>query len=134
LDAIISDEIKKVCAHYVTDVPHEKLLNLKNEFKINKTFHVSQDFTGNAKNPKSYQSQVSKFSSLKEIMDIVMNNISQDQKDFEESLLENEINIDTIKDMKEPEYLSSVTELILEGLRYTDPPILDRKEGIYVHK
>ncbi|HJR85393.1 MAG TPA: AAA family ATPase [Nitrososphaeraceae archaeon] len=134
LDAIISDAIKKVCAHYVTDVPHEKLLNLKNEFKINKTFHVSQDFTGNAKNPKSYQSQVSKFSSLKEIMDIVMNNISQDQKDFEESLLENEINIDTIKDMKEPEYLSSVTELILEGLRYTDPPILDRKEGIYVHK
>lgn len=134
LDAIISDAIKKVCAHYVTDVPHEKLLNLKNEFKINKTFHVSQDFTGNAKNPKSYQSQVSKFSSLKEIMDIVMNNISQDQKHFEESLLENEINIDTIKDMKEPEYLSSVTELILEGLRYTDPPILDRKEGIYVHK
>ncbi|HEX7274751.1 MAG TPA: sigma 54-interacting transcriptional regulator [Nitrososphaeraceae archaeon] len=133
LDAIISDAIKKVCAYYVTDVPHEKLLNLKSEFKINKTFHVSQDFTGNAKNPKNYQSQVNKFSSLKEIMDIVMNNISQDQKHFEESLLENAINVDTIKDMKDPEYLSSVTELILEGLRFTDPPILDRKEGIYVH-
>ncbi|HEY7777887.1 MAG TPA: sigma 54-interacting transcriptional regulator [Nitrososphaeraceae archaeon] len=133
LDTIISDAIKKVCAHYVTDVPHEKLLSLKNEFKINKTFHVSQDFTGNAKNPKSYQSQVSKFTSLKEIMDIVMNNISQDQKHFEESLLENAINVDIIKDMKDPEYLSSVTELILEGLRFTDPPILDRKEGIYVH-
>jgi magnesium chelatase subunit I len=133
LDAIISDAIKKVCAYYVTDFPHEKLLNLKSEFKINKTFHVSQDFTGNAKNPKNYQSQVNKFSSLKEIMDIVMNNISQDQKHFEESLLENAINVDTIKDMKDPEYLSSVTELILEGLRFTDPPILDRKEGIYVH-
>ena len=133
LDAIISDAIKKVCAYYVTDVPHEKLLNLKSEFKINKTFHVSQDFTGNPKNPKNYQSQVNKFSSLKEIMDIVMNNISQDQKHFEESLLENAINVDTIKDMKDPEYLSSVTELILEGLRFTDPPILDRKEGIYVH-
>ena len=133
LDTIISDAIKKVCAHYVTDVPHEKLLSLKNEFKINKTFHVSQDFAGNAKNPKSYQSQVSKFTSLKEIMDIVMNNISQDQKHFEESLLDNAINVDIIKDMKDPEYLSSVTELILEGLRFTDPPILDRKEGIYVH-
>lgn len=133
LDTIISDAIKKVCAHYLTDVPPEKLLNLKNEFKINKIFHVSQDITGNTKNPKSYQSQVSKFSSLKEIMDIVINNISQDQKRFEESLLENAINVDTVKDLKDSEYLSSVTELILEGLRFTDPPILDRKEGIYVY-
>lgn len=133
LDAIISEAIKKVCAYYVNDIPHEKLMNLKNEFKINKTFHVSQDITGNAKSTNSYQSQVSKFSSLKEIMDIVIKNISQDQKHFEESLLANSINVHTIKDTKDPEYLSSVTELILEGLRFTDPPILDRKEGDYVH-
>lgn len=133
LDAIISDAIKKVCAQYVTNVPPERLMNLKNEFKINKAFHVSQDISGSAKNPKSYQSQVNKFSSLREIMDIVTNNISQDQKHFEESLLENAINVDTSKDTKDPEYLSSVTELVLEGLRFTDPPILDRKEGIYAH-
>lgn len=133
LDAIISEAIKKVCIHYVTNVPPEKLMNLKNEFKVNKTFHVSQDITGNIKNPNSYQSQVAKFRSLEEIMDIIINNISQDQKRFEKSLLENSINVDTIKDTKDPEYFSSVTELILEGLRFTDPPILDRKEGIYVH-
>ena len=133
LDAIISEAIKKVCAYYVNDIPPEKLMNLKNEFKINKTFHVSQGITGNAKSTNSYQSQVSKFSSLKEIMDIVIKNISQDQKHFEESLLANSINVHTIKDTKDPEYLSSVTELILEGLRFTDPPILDRKEGDYVH-
>jgi magnesium chelatase subunit I len=133
LDAIISEAIKKVCAYYVNDIPPEKLMNLKNEFKINKTFHVSQDITGNAKSTNSYQSQVSKFSSLKEIMDIVIKNISQDQKHSEESLLANSINVHTIKDTKDPEYLSSVTELILEGLRFTDPPILDRKEGDYVH-
>jgi len=134
LDVIISEAIKKVCAYYVIDVPPEKLMNLKNEFKVNKTFHVSQDITDNTKNPNSYQSQVGKFSSLKEIMDIVINNISQDQKHFEESLLENSINVHSIKDTKDPEYLSSVTELIIEGLRFTDPPILDRKEGVYVHK
>ena len=133
LDSIISDAIKKVCAQYVTNVPPERLMNLKNEFKINKAFHVSQDISGSAKNPKSYESQVNKFSSLREIMDIVINNISQDQKHFEESLLENAINVDTSKDTKDPEYLSSVTELVLEGLRFTDPPILDRKEGIYAH-
>ena len=133
LDAIISDAIKKVSAQYVTNVPPDRLMNLKNEFKINKAFHVSQDISGSAKNPKSYQSQVNKFSSLREIMDIVINNISQDQKHFEESLLENAINVDTSKDMEDPEYLSSVTELVLEGLRFTDPPILDRKEGIYAH-
>lgn len=133
LDAIISDAIKKVCAQYLTNVPPERLMNLKNEFKINKAFHVSQDISGSAKNPKSYESQVNKFSSLREIMDIVINNISKDQKHFEESLLENAINVDTSKDTKDPEYLSSVTELVLEGLRFTDPPILDRKEGIYAH-
>jgi magnesium chelatase subunit I len=133
LDAIISDAIKKVCAQYLTNVPPEILMNLKNEFKINKAFHVSQDISGSAKNPRSYESQVNKFSSLREIMDIVINNISKDQKHFEESLLENAINVDTSKDTKDPEYLSSVTELVLEGLRFTDPPILDRKEGIYAH-
>jgi magnesium chelatase subunit I len=133
LDGIISEAIKKVCAYYVTGVPPEKLMNLKNEFKVNKTFHVSQDITGNTKNSNSYQSQVAKFGSLKEIMDIVINNISQDQKHFEKSLLENSINVHTIKGTKDPEYLSSVTELILEGLRFTDPPILERKEGVYVH-
>ena len=133
LDAIISDAIKKVCAQYLTNVPPEILMNLKNEFKINKAFHVSQDISGSAKNPKSYESQVNKFSSLREIMDIVINNISQDQKHFEESLLQNAINVDTSKDTKDPEYLSSVTELVLEGLRFTDPPTLDRKEGIYAH-
>jgi magnesium chelatase subunit I len=133
LDAIISDAIKKVCAQYLTNVPPERLMNLKNEFKINKAFHVSQDISGSAKNPKSYESQVNKFSSLREIMDIVINNISKDQKHFEKSLLENAINVDTSKDTKDPEYLSSVTELVLEGLRFTDPPILDRKEGIYAH-
>lgn len=133
LDTIISDAVKKICAHYVADLPPEKLISLKNEFKINKTFHVSQDITSKSKGPKSYQAQVSKFDSLKEIMDIVAVNIAQDQKHFEVALRENEINFDTLRDTKDPEYLASVTELILEGLRFTDPPILDRKEGIYVH-
>lgn len=133
LDTIISDAVKKICAHYVADLPPEKLTSLKNEFKINKTFHVSQDITSNSKGHKSYQAQVSKFDSLREIMDIVTENIAQDQEHFEEALRENAINFDTLKDTKDPEYLASVTELILEGLRFTDPPILDRKEGIYVH-
>ncbi|MGB5090238.1 MAG: sigma 54-interacting transcriptional regulator [Nitrososphaeraceae archaeon] len=132
LDAIISDAIKKTCAVYVLDIPPEKIMNLKNEFKINKNFFVSQDITGNKNNPKSYQSQINKFNSLREIIDIVTVNIIQDQKHFEESLSKNGLNIEIFNKPKDPEYLASVTELILEGLRFTDPPILDRKEGIYV--
>jgi magnesium chelatase subunit I len=133
LDAIISDAIKKTCAVYVVDIPTKKIMNLKNEFKINKNFFVSQDITENKNNPNSYQSQINKFNSLREIIDIVIVNIIQDQKHFEESLRENALNIEIFNDLKNPEYLASVTELILEGLRFTDPPILDRKEGIYVH-
>jgi len=134
LDTIISNAIKKTCALYVVDIPPEKLIKLKNEFKINKTFFVSQDITGNKNNPKSYQSQIDKFDSLREIITIVTDNIIQDQKHFEERLREIGLNIDNFNDMKDAEFLASVTELILEGLRFTDPPILDRKEGIYVHK
>lgn len=134
LDTIISNAIKKTCALYIVDIPPEKLIKLKNEFKINKTFFVSQDIIGNKNNPKSYQSQIDKFDSLREIITIVTDNIIQDQKHFEERLREIGLNIDNFNDMKDPEFLASVTELILEGLRFTDPPILDRKEGIYVHK
>ncbi len=134
LDTIISNAIKKTCALYVVDIPPEKLIKLKNEFKINKTFFVSQDITGNKNNPKSYQSQIDKFDSLREIITIVTDNIIQDQKHFEARLREIGLNIDNFNDMKDAEFLASVTELILEGLRFTDPPILDRKEGIYVHK
>ena len=133
LDTLISNAIKKTCALYIVDIPPEKLIKLKNEFKINKTFFVSQDITGNKNNPKSYQSQIDKFDSLREIINIVTHNIIQDQKHFEERLREIGLNIDNFNDMKDPEFLASVTELILEGLRFTDPPILDRKEGIYVH-
>lgn len=134
LDTIISNAIKKTCALYIVDIPPEKLIKLKNEFKINKTFFVSQDITGNKNNPKSYQSQIDKFDSLREIINIVTDNIIQDQKHFEARLREIGLNIDNFNDMKDAEFLASVTELILEGLRFTDPPILDRKEGIYVHK
>ena len=133
LDTIISDAIKRTCAVYVVDIPPEKIMNLRNEFKINKNFFVSQDITGNENNPKSYLSQINKFNSLREIIDIVTVNIIQDQKHFEESLSENALNIEIFDDLKNAEYLASVTELILEGLRFTDPPILDRREGIYVH-
>jgi magnesium chelatase subunit I len=133
LDAIISDAIKRTCSVYVVDIPPEKIMNLRNEFKINKNFFVSQDITGNENNPKSYQSQINKFKSLREIIDIVTVNIIQDQKHFEESLSENALNIGIFNDLKNAEYLASVTELVLEGLRFTDPPILDRREGIYVH-
>lgn len=133
LDTIISDAIKRTCAIYVVDIPPEKIMNLRNEFKINKNFFVSQDITGNENNPKSYLSQINKFNSLREIIDSVTVNIIQDQKHFEESLSENALNIEIFNDLKNAEYLASVTELILEGLRFTDPPILDRREGIYVH-
>jgi len=133
LDTIISDAIKRTCAIYVVDIPPEKIMNLSNEFKINKNFFVSQDITGNENNPKSYQSQINKFNSLREIIDIVTVNIIQDQKHFEESLSENALKFEIFNDLKNAEYLASVTELILEGLRFTDPPILDRREGIYVH-
>lgn len=132
LDNIISNSIKKACSFYLVEIPPERLINIKNEFKINKTFFVSQDITGNSNTPNSYHSQLNKFNSLSEVVKIVNNNIIQDQKNFKEKFGDMTTGADQHDSTKDPEYLASVTELILEGLRFTDPPILDRKEGIYV--
>ena len=134
LDDIISEAIKKTCALYVVDIPTEKLLSVKNDFKMNKTFIVSQDALGKDKSRSSYRSQLNKFDALSDIIEIVSYNIARDQQNFEKSLCDNAISFSSSNDLKDPEYLASVTELVLEGLRFTDPPVLDKKEGVYVHK
>jgi hypothetical protein len=59
--------------------------------------------------------------------------ILKEQKRFEDDANRRGIQVDHISTAKkiDPEFLASVTELVLEGLRFIEPPLIDRKDGLY---
>ena len=67
-------------------------------------------------------------------MSDVLEMVRKDQQSFAESV--KKYNIDNIiivmKDRMDGEFTASVTEIVLEGLRWLKPPIVDKKEKGYV--
>ena len=57
----------------------------------------------------------------------------EEQKRFEDNANRLGIQVDHISTAKkiDPEFLASVTELVLECLRFIEPPLIDRKDGLY---
>jgi magnesium chelatase subunit I len=57
-----------------------------------------------------------------------------EQNRFEESAKSNGIDVTFISVEKkiDSEFLASMIELVLEGLRFIDPPLIERRNGLYV--
>ena len=109
---------------------------LKNEFGKNKKFIVSQNLLGDdtSNSPDNYETQLKNFPTLKKIIDRIIE-IDEKEKDvFIENIEYNRIDINGLSftNKQDKEYRASIVELILEGLRNLDNPIIDRREkGIY---
>ena len=135
LDSIILEALKKISTSYLTDIQPEKLMRLKDEFKDGRNFQASQDIPGgyNA-SIQSYELQIEKFPVLKEIVGIVSRKVFEEQKRFEENAKKHRIEMPYISTGKQndSEFTASVAELVLEGLRFIDPPLIERKDGLYV--
>jgi hypothetical protein len=74
---------------------------------------------------------------LAEAIDKISNSLEKEKDDFVKRIKKNEIVLNGLlfSDYKDLEYKSSIIELVLEGLRNLDNPILDRKEkDIYEYK
>jgi hypothetical protein len=69
---------------------------------------------------------------LAEAIDKISNSLEKEKDDFVNRIKKNEIVLNGLlfSDYKDLEYKSSIIELVLEGLRNLDNPILDRKEKI----
>jgi magnesium chelatase subunit I len=131
LDSIISNAIKEVSLQYVQILASEQITKLKNEFAENKVFTVSQTMLGNNKknDQEDYASQLIKFPHLRLVLNEIATRIRDEQGRFTNMAKQFEIGIDNIfiqQDL-DGEFSASVTELVLEGLRYTQPPLLDKK-------
>ncbi|HJS67883.1 MAG TPA: AAA family ATPase [Nitrososphaera sp.] len=132
LDSIIENALKEVALEHIQKLSPEQLTKVKNDFAKNKAFQVSQTLVGGGKSP-DYESQLSKFPGLKAAVSETIANVKDDQKQLVERAKQLGIRIDSISlspDLN-GEFTASVAEVILEGLRHTQPPLLDRKDNSY---
>jgi magnesium chelatase subunit I len=135
LNSIIESAIKEVCLEYVQNLSPEQITKLKNDFAKNKEFLVSQVILG-AKGSVStdYESQLSKFPSLKQIINDKIDTVKEQQEEFVKKAKDLGINIDSLSNMHnlDGEFTASITELILEGFRWIQPPLVNKKDNSYV--
>src|SRR5438067_7668116 len=133
LELIIADAVKEISLEYVQRFFPDQIIKLRDEFAKNKSFIVSQTMVGN--NQKSdlntYESQVEKFPSLKVVLKETIKHIKQEQDHLVHQANQLGIRTDTISISEDldGEFCASVVEVILEGLRRIEPPLLDKKEN-----
>jgi magnesium chelatase subunit I len=133
LDSVIDSILKEVSLEYVDKVSPDQIAKMKSEFAKNKAFQVSQVLPG-GKNAQTsdYESQLMKFPALKATVAETLSAITNEQKQLAEHANQLGILTDSIalSDLN-GEFTAAVTEVILEGLRHIQPPLLDKKDNSY---
>ncbi|HEY3094468.1 MAG TPA: AAA family ATPase [Nitrososphaera sp.] len=132
LDSIIESVLREVALEYIQKLVPEELAKVKNDFTKNKAFQVSQTLIGGGRSP-DYESQLSKFPGLRAAVNETIANVKDEQKQLVERARQLGIRTESISlspDLN-GEFTAAVTEVILEGLRHTQPPLLDRKDNSY---
>ena len=129
---LLNESIKEISKTYLEDVDETTLQSIKSEFGEN-SFPVSQQIIW--KNGEvSYNNQVEKIPSLKNLIESKLKTIEEIQNSFKEKITSAGINSEMIL-LSEEEYdelRSSITELLLEGLCWVTPKILDKRDAGYV--
>ncbi len=134
LNLIIADAIKQISSEYIRKISITDISKIKNEFTKNKTFEVSQSIIGHKKiNSFDYESKLARFPALNKIVIKMFGLIQAEQEEFVKAAKDHEIALDNLilSNKMDGEFTASVTELVLEGLRWTEPPILEKKDNSY---
>ena len=131
-DEFLKESIKETCLEYLEGVENELLESIKYEF-LEKTFQVSQNLIW--KNGQtSYSNQLENFSNLKNLIESKLDIIQSSQNTLKKQVDHFKINSKNVEltDLQENELRSTLLEIILEGLCWTNPKILDKNEAGYV--
>ena len=140
LNKLVLETIKNISREYLQNIDRDEIGLLKNEFDKNKKFIVSQKFLGNERNNSlnDYENQLKNFPAFLKIMNKIVEIIENEKDEFTKNMEYNRIDINglSFSNKHDKEYRASIVELVLEGLRNLDNPIVDRREkGIYeTHK
>ncbi|MEO9308219.1 MAG: sigma 54-interacting transcriptional regulator [Nitrososphaera sp.] len=129
---LISDSIKHTSLEYLNTVDPAVLNSIKQEFS-GKSFHVSQTILGSGDLSLSYNNQLKDFNSLKDLISKIFQRVVSDQEMFVTEIKKYGISSDSMKisERVNDEFKAGVIELILDGLCWVEPKILDRKDGMY---
>lgn len=132
LNSVIDATLKELSLEYVAKLAPEQIAKMKNEFSKNKAFQVSQVLPGGKKGEPDYESQLAKFPALKQAVNETAASVKEEQKQLAERAKALGIKTDSIslQDVN-GEFTASVTEVVLEGLRNIQPPLLDKKDNSY---
>ncbi len=129
---LLNESIKEICLEYLEGVDNTLLETIKQEF-VEKTFQVSQNFIW--KNGQtSYSNQLEKFSNLKNLVESKIETVKSSQNILKQQVEHYKINTKNVELLEklEDELRSALVEIILEGLCWTTPKILDKNEAGYV--
>lgn len=133
LHAFIANSVKDTSLEYMQGVDHGIFDAIKKEF-AGKSFQVSQEILCSGSMQTSYDSQMNDFSSLSNLVGSVYHKVASDQEIFAKETARYGIpsSLLAITEDAKAELKAGVVELVLDGLCWTEPKILDRKDGAYV--
>lgn len=129
---LLGSAIKDTCLEYLQGVDAEILESIKQEF-TGKAFQVSQKIVW-SNGQTSYEKQLQNFSQLNNLIISKLEQIKQEQSSFEQKLAADKIsnkNI-TLGTQAVNELNAAVLEVVLDGLCFVTPKIIDKKEAGYV--
>jgi len=140
LNKLVLESIKNISREYIQIIDRDEIGLLKSEFDKNKKFIVSQKLLGNERSNSlnDYENQLKNFPTFLKIMNKMVEIMENEKDEFTKNMKYNRIDINglSFSNKQDKEYRASIVELVLEGLRNLDNPIVDRREkGIYeTHK
>ncbi|MGD1836538.1 MAG: AAA family ATPase [Nitrososphaeraceae archaeon] len=137
VNKIIENAIKIISTEYLEGIEINIMESIKKEFNENKEFWISQEYPGgkiSKNNINNYVSQLKVYPNLGKLVEQIIIKINEENNNFLEKIKKYKIQLNGLQFVGQstnPEYKASIIELVLEGLRHMDPPILQKKEGKY---
>jgi magnesium chelatase subunit I len=126
---LLIDSIKETSLEYVQGVDPSALELIKQEF-AQRTLQVSQKINWND-GQASYKNQLQYFATLSNLVDSKLGQVREEQKNLEQKLSSVHITNRNIALDDTDEIKSAILEVILDGLCFITPKIIDKKESGY---
>lgn len=133
LRELIAKSIKETSLEYIKEIDPALVDKIKQEF-AGKTFQVSQKIVDKNSMQMSYENQLQNFETLRNLIGQIYDKVSLEQQEFEKKILTYNIKSESISlsEKAQNELRAAIIEIILEGLCWSEPKILDKKEIGYV--
>ncbi len=130
---LIAQAVQETSLEYTKEIDQILLDKIKQEF-TGKTFQVSQNIVDKNSMQVSYENQLQNFETLRNLIGKIYDKVYLEQQEFEKKIQTYNIKSESlsISENAQNELRAAIIEIILEGLCWVEPKVLDKKEIGYV--